>query len=186
MGPARRLPDGGAQLCSGAIAIGEANGSWSAKASPQEISSCLECAFNGPAQSRAVGVCAARLNGESEYFLLKRENIPIIIFLRVFWRNGHDWSRCGAAAQLLQQLAEEGAYGFCPEAAEPRTLVVVGQRNGISLRRTTAPFAAAVELESLTLAAWQGGSGMRRRLMLTAHGWNAVSESFALGIYEPA
>ncbi|HWG07128.1 MAG TPA: hypothetical protein VG271_19160, partial [Beijerinckiaceae bacterium] len=71
-------------------------------------------------------------------------------------------------------------YGFCPAVDEPHVLIVVGQRNGVSLRCTTAPLAAAVELESEALAAWQGGSGTCRRLMLTAHGWNAVSESFAL------
>ena len=81
-----------------------------------------------------------------------------------------------AALRLLESLAAEGAYGFCPEPDEPGILAVVGQRNGISLRQTSAPLAAVAELERGGLAVWQRPARARRRFVLTARGWANLGE----------
>ena len=82
-----------------------------------------------------------------------------------------------ATLRLLEALAAEGAYGFRPEPDEPGIVAVVGQRNGISLRRTSASLAAAGELEKSGFAVWRApGRSRRRRLVLTAWGWAKLVE----------
>jgi hypothetical protein len=82
-----------------------------------------------------------------------------------------------AALRLLQMLAVEGAYGFHPEPDEPGILAVVGQSNGISLRRASATVVASKELERGGLARWQtSAQSRRRRFILTDDGWAKLVE----------
>jgi hypothetical protein len=89
-----------------------------------------------------------------------------------------------AALRLLEALASEGAYGFHAKPDEPGVLAIVGRLNGISLRRASAPVAAAEELEKSGFAVWERSARMgRRRLVLTACGWAEFIEiSVPVGI----
>jgi hypothetical protein len=85
-----------------------------------------------------------------------------------------------AALRLLEALAAEGAYGFHPEPDEPGILAVVGQRNGISLRRASAAIAVAGELERSGFAAWRPPArSRRRRFVVTERGWAKLAETAA-------
>lgn len=67
-----------------------------------------------------------------------------------------------------------------PSPTNPGILAVVGQSNGISLRRASAKLAAADELERGGFATWRAPArARRRRFVLTVRGWAKLVETGA-------
>jgi Domain of unknown function (DUF6456) len=74
-------------------------------------------------------------------------------------------------ARLLRALGAAGAYAFEVGADEPGRVAVASGAGGVSLRRLSAPLAAAEALVAADLAAWESpGRSRRRRLVVTPAG----------------
>jgi hypothetical protein len=82
-----------------------------------------------------------------------------------------------ASLRLLGALCGEGAHGRVDE--EAGDVVVVGQRNGVSMCVARASRAAATALEGRNLAAWEEGAPGRLRLVVTHPGRAALARANA-------